>query len=222
MRNLERAWSEINAGLMAVVSYPACWLAPVPSAILVSRAVATTFALPQVVAIVVAAVIELLGLVTTHEWLIAREANHRHKRPFGSAGEGLAVFLVLVYFAVTEAFIVTLGEWRGWLFPGLSAVAVLSLNLRMMRHQRAEERAEARLRRSQRRSEIVNNADRKLNALVNAVNAHPGASYAEIGALVAQATGRKKPYSKAWVAARLARAGLRAGRSDGERREAGG
>ncbi len=202
-QELERYWSELNAKLVSVISYPACWLAPVPSAILVSQAVGRVFKLWPPVAWVVAAVIELLGLVTTHEWLIAREGNRRAGRGFGGAGELLAVALVLSYFAVTEAFIVTLGEWRGWLFPGLSAVAVLSLNLRMTRHVRAEERARRSAVRSAVRSVVVRSADPKLNALLNAVNAHPGASYAELGAAVAQAVGRTKPYSKAWVAAKL-------------------
>ena len=86
MNNLEK-----NA--VRVVAKLAPWLAPLPSAYFVARSAMIHLALPLPVAIVVAAIIETLGLATVHTALWAYDWNAHKRKTDPTAPTGLAVAL---------------------------------------------------------------------------------------------------------------------------------
>jgi hypothetical protein len=69
-----------EAVLVSVVGRVACWLTPLPSAVLVSRAAGQVFDLNDRWATVIAAVLELVGLVTSNLWLTAKEWNETKRK----------------------------------------------------------------------------------------------------------------------------------------------
>jgi hypothetical protein len=134
--------------IVSVVGRVACWLSPVPSAVLVSRAAEEVFGLSGVLAVVMAAVVELIGLVTSNLWLTAKEWNASKRKTDPAANERLALGLMTGYFVTTVALLLAFEvpnviETRNpvglaaLLFPGLSAVGVIALNERVVHHRRA-------------------------------------------------------------------------------------
>jgi hypothetical protein len=169
-----------EAVLVSIVGRVACWLTPLPSAVLVSRAAGRVFALSGWWSTVIAVVLELVGLVTSNLWLTAREWNANKRKSDPAANERLALVLVVSYFvtafllllAVELPPVIEMGEWTGLtalLFPGLSAVGVIALNERVAHFRRVAEVKANKRQRSGRRSGSVQN-DRSEAAKVDALN----------------------------------------------------
>jgi len=137
-----------EAVLVSIIGRLACWLAPLPSAILVSRAAVRVFALDGLWSVVIAAVLELIGLVTSNLWLTAKEWNQtRTRKGDPLANEALALGLMACYFvtafllllAVELPVLISTGNLTGLtalLFPVLSAVGVIALNERVTHYRR--------------------------------------------------------------------------------------
>ena len=135
--------------ITAVVGRLATWVAPLPSAVLVGRAVGQIFDLAGAWPAVMAGTVELIGLVTANLWLTAKEWNANKRKSDPSANERLALGLLLFYFVITLAILAVIEIPKVWdvipaevasltalLFPGLSAVAVMALNERMAQAKR--------------------------------------------------------------------------------------
>jgi uncharacterized membrane protein len=87
------------------------WLAPFPSAYFVARSAIVHLALPLPVAVVVAAIIETLGLATVHTALWAYDWNAHKRKTDPRAPVGLATALGLVYVVATLGLVVFLEVW---------------------------------------------------------------------------------------------------------------
>jgi hypothetical protein len=151
----------IEKNLVKLVAKLAPWLAPFPSAYFVARSSMIHLALPLPVAIVVAAIIETLGLSTIHSalWLADWNANKRKTDP--QAPVVVAVALGAVYLVATLGLVVFLEVWPGLatyapaLFPGLAIVGGVNLALisqqerreTVVQIQKAERKAARQIRR---------------------------------------------------------------------------
>jgi hypothetical protein len=153
-----------EAVLVSIIGRVACWLTPLPSAVLVSRAAGRVFDLDGWWSTVIAVVLELVGLVTSNLWLTAKEWNATKRKSDPPANERLALMLVATYFvtafllllAVELPVVIETGTWTGLtalLFPCLSAVGVIALNERVAHFRRVAEVDKKK--RSARRSRIV-------------------------------------------------------------------
>ena len=152
MNNLEK-----NA--VRVVSKLSPWLAPFPSAYFVARSALVHLDLPLPVAVVVAAIIETLGLATVHTALWAYDWNARKRKTDPSAPVGLAVTLSAVYVVATLGLVVFLEVWpflaiyAPVLFPALAVVGALNLAMISRQEQReAAVEAERALRQAERQA----------------------------------------------------------------------
>ena len=152
MNNLEK-----NA--VRVVSKLSPWLAPFPSAYFVARSALMHLDLPLPVAVVVAAIIETLGLATVHTALWAHDWNARKRKTDPSAPIGLAVTLSAVYVVATLGLVVFLEVWpflaiyAPVLFPALAVVGALNLAMISRQEQReAAVEAERALRQAERQA----------------------------------------------------------------------
>ena len=152
MNNLEK-----NA--VRVVSKLSPWLAPFPSAYFVARSALMHLDLPLPVAVVVAAIIETLGLATVHTALWAYDWNARKRKTDPSAPVGLAVTLSAVYVVATLGLVVFLEVWpflaiyAPVLFPALAVVGALNLAMISRQEQReAAVEAERALRQAERQA----------------------------------------------------------------------
>ena len=146
------------------------WLAPLPSAYFVARSAMVHLALPLSVAIVVAGIIETLGLATTHTALWAYEWNVHKRKTDPTAPVALAVALGVVYVIATLSLVVFLEVWpflavyAPAIFPALTVVGALNLALASRQEQReaavkaekSERKAESQSRRqSLRKADII-------------------------------------------------------------------
>jgi hypothetical protein len=138
MENLEK-----NA--IKVVAKLSPWLAPLPSAYFVARSAMVHLALPLSVALIVAAIIETLGLATVHTALWAHDWNTHKRKTDPSAPLGLAIALGGVYVAATLGLLIFLEVWpflavyAPAVFPALAVVG--ALNLAMISRQEQREAA---------------------------------------------------------------------------------
>jgi hypothetical protein len=138
MENLEK-----NA--IKVVARLSPWLAPLPSAYFVARSAMVHLALPLSVALIVAAIIETLGLATVHTALWAHDWNTHKRKTDPSAPLGLAIALGGVYVAATLGLLIFLEVWpflavyAPAVFPALAVVG--ALNLAMISRQEQREAA---------------------------------------------------------------------------------
>ncbi len=120
-------------------SLPGCrpgWLAP--SAYFVARSAMTHLALPLPVALIVAAIIETLGLATVHTALWAHDWNAHKRKTDPSAPLGLAIALGGVYVAATLGLLVFLEVWPflAVYAPAIFPAAVVgALNLALISRQ---------------------------------------------------------------------------------------
>jgi hypothetical protein len=147
--------------IVKLVAKLAPWLAPFPSAFFVARSAMVHLALPLPVAVVVAAILEFLGLATVHTALWAHDWNAQKRKTDPSAPTALAVALGVVYLVATLGLVVFLEVWpvlatyAPALFPVLAVVG--ALNLAMIAQQERREaaveaqKAEAREKRRARR-----------------------------------------------------------------------
>ena len=121
------------------------WLAPLPSAYFVARSAMAHLALPWPMAMLVAAIIETLGLATVHTALWAYDWNIQKRKTDPNAPLGLAVALGAVYLVATLGLVVFLEVWPSLaayapaLFPALAVVG--ALNLAMISRQEQRESA---------------------------------------------------------------------------------
>ena len=135
MNNLEK-----NA--IRVVAKLSPWLAPLPSAYFVGRSAMVHLALPLFVAIIVAAIIETLGLATVHTALWAYDWNTHKRKTDPRAPVGLAVVLGGVYVVATLGLVVFLEVWpflatyAPAIFPALAVVGAVNLALIAQQEQR--------------------------------------------------------------------------------------
>lgn len=194
--------------LVSIIGRLAVWLTPLPSAVLVSRSAVRVFELNGLWPWVIAGVIELIGLVTSNLWLTAKEWNRGKNKTDPQANELLAFGLMLSYFVTTGLLLlafeiprlVETGNIVGLtalLFPLLSAVGIISLNERILQHQRVSEKL-SRRKNVKVSSKVSNNTkfdtlirarqarkETRLNALVEFYNTNPNAGATE----AAQAVG---------------------------------
>ena len=138
MNNLEKNTIKVVAKLSP-------WLAPFPSAYFVARSAMLHLNLPLPVAVVVAAIIETLGLATVHTALWAYDWNAHRRKTDPGAPVALAVALGSAYVVATLGLVVFLEVWPALavyapaLFPALAVVG--ALNLAMISRQEQREAA---------------------------------------------------------------------------------
>ena len=158
------------------------WLAPLPSAYFVGRSAMVHLALPLPVAVIVAAIIETLGLSTVHTALWAYDWNAHKRKTDPAAPVPLSVALGGVYVVATLGLVVFLEVWPGLatyapaIFPALAVVGALNLALiarqelreAEVRTQRAEVKAARKARRPSVALQASNNKknDTNLDALL--------------------------------------------------------
>ena len=99
---------DLERSAVELVARSAPWLAPVPSAFFVARSGMEHLALPLVVAVTAAAIIETLGLATVHTALWLSEWNQVKRKSDPRAPTWLAVALVGAYLATTLGLVVAL------------------------------------------------------------------------------------------------------------------
>lgn len=146
-----------------VVARLAPWLAPAPSAYFVARSSMEHLALPLLVAIISAAIIETLGLSTVHTWLWLSDYNGSKRKSDPSAPVWMPAALGGVYLLTTIGLVVALEVWpllatyAPALFPLLAVVGAVNLALIAQQERREAgiqaQKAEARERRKSGRPE---------------------------------------------------------------------
>jgi len=160
----ENSMGTIEAILVSIVGRVACWLAPLPSAVLVAQATAGLFDLANIWGVVIAAVLELIGLVTSNLWLNAKEWNLTKRSGDPPANQGMALGLMIVYFVTAFALLsaieipqaIQTRDFTGLtalLFPVISIVGVLALNERVVQWHRVKAVEEDRAKKKQEREE---------------------------------------------------------------------
>ncbi len=121
------------------------WLAPFPSAFFVARSAMAHLDIPLPVAVVVAAIVETLGLASVHTWLWLSDWNTTKRKSDPEAPVSLAVFLGAVYLVTTIGLTVilevepALATYAPALFPILAVVG--AVNLALIAQQEQRERA---------------------------------------------------------------------------------
>jgi hypothetical protein len=157
------------------------WLAPLPSAYFVGRSAMVHLDLPLPVAVVVAAIIETLGLSTVHTALWAYDWNAHKRKTDPRAPVPLSIALSAAYFVATLGLVVFLEVWpllatyAPAIFPALAVVGALNLALIAQQEQRettvrvekAERRAARQVKRQEER-QVSNEpkSDRSLDTLL--------------------------------------------------------
>lgn len=137
--------NKLEKGLVEIVAKTAPWLAPFPSAYFVARSGIAHLALPVLVAIIVAAIIETLGIATVHTALWHADWNTHKRKSDPTAPTVLAASLAGVYFVTTIGLTVlleiapSLSTFAPALFPALAIVG--SVNLALISRQRQREEA---------------------------------------------------------------------------------
>jgi hypothetical protein len=135
----------IEKNLVKRVAKLAPWLAPFPSAYFVARSGMAHLALPLPVAIVVAAIIETLGLSAVHSALWLADWNATRRKTDPQAPILVAVGLGAVYLVATLGLVVFLEVWPSLatyapaLFPALAVVG--GVNLALISQQERREAA---------------------------------------------------------------------------------
>ncbi|MFC2030138.1 hypothetical protein ACFLWA_05355 [Chloroflexota bacterium] len=182
----------VEKNLVKLVAKLAPWLAPFPSAYFVARSGMVHLALPLPVAIVVAAIIETLGLSTVHSalWLADWNASKRKTDP--QAPVVVAMALGAVYLAATLGLVVFLEVWPGLatyapaLFPALAVVGGVNLALiSQQEHREAAVKTEKAERKAVRRAR--RQADRQPTSRVTSNLTPKAAGFADPTAKARQA-----------------------------------
>lgn len=111
------------------------WLAPIPSAFFVARSSIVHLALPWPVAVIVAAIVETLGLATVNIVLRMWEWNQTKRKIDPASPVGIGVALGVIYLVTTLGLIVALEVWPALatyapaMFPFLAVVGTVNLAL---------------------------------------------------------------------------------------------
>ena len=127
--------NHLEKSAVKIVSKIAPWLAPFPSAFFVARASQRHLALPVFVAVVVAAIIETLGIATVHTALWLADWNEHKRKSDPVAPVNVAVLLGVVYIISTIGLTVvleivpSLSVIAPALFPALAVVGAVNLAL---------------------------------------------------------------------------------------------
>lgn len=127
--------NSLEKSAVKIVAKVAPWLAPFPSAFFVARASIKHLALPLFVAIIVAAIIETLGIATVHTALWLADWNERRRKSDPGAPVNVAVLLGIVYIVSTIGLTVvleiipSLSIVAPALFPALAVVGAVNLAL---------------------------------------------------------------------------------------------
>jgi predicted transcriptional regulator len=175
----------IEKNLVKFVAKLAPWFAPVPSAFFVARSALVHLSLPLLVAIVVAAIIETLGLSTVHTALWAYDWNMHKRKTDPTAPVLLAIALGGVYVVATLGLVVFLEVWpflatyAPALFPALAVVGAVNLALISRQEQReadvesqkAEQRAQRQASRSVQKDVQADVQQRAQDAQIDVQNA---------------------------------------------------
>ena len=125
-----------------IVAKLAPWLAPVPSAYFVGRSSVRHLDLPIWVAVVVATVIETLGVVTVHNLLSMNEWNANKRKSDPAAPTWIAVILCATYLLTTitiTVFLETiprLATYAPVMFPLLALVGGVNIALLAQQEKR--------------------------------------------------------------------------------------
>ena len=157
------------------------WLAPLPSAYFVGRSAMVHLDLPLPVAVIVAAIIETLGLSTVHTALWAYDWNTHKRKTDPRAPVPLSIALSAAYVVATLGLVVFLEVWpflatyAPAIFPALAVVGALNLALIAQQEQREttvrvekDERKAARQVKRQEERQVSNEpkSDRSLDTLL--------------------------------------------------------
>lgn len=132
------------------------WIAPLPSAVFVQQAAARHLNSGEILAWIIAIVIETLGLTTTHTALAFHGWNKTHDKK-EQAPFGLAVILAVVYIVATLGLIGVLEALPGLnsyaplIFPVLAVVGAINLAMRGHHNQRVKAEVSAITEEKQRR-----------------------------------------------------------------------
>lgn len=132
--------TERNAVKIVAKTIP--WLAPVPSAYFVARSSMAHLALPWPIALVVALVIEALGLTCAFMASSFADWNHTKRKTDPAAPVIVALVLGAVYLATTLSLLAGLEAWPGLarympiVFPFLALVGTIALALIAQQEQR--------------------------------------------------------------------------------------
>jgi hypothetical protein len=155
--------NSMEKGALRVVARLSPWLAPFPSAYFVARSALVHLALPLPVAIIVAAIIETLGLSTVHTALWAYDWNTHKRKADPGAPVMLAIALGGVYVVATLGLVVFLEVWpflatyAPALFPALAVVGAVNLALISRQEQRE---ADVESQKAERRAQRQGSRDR--------------------------------------------------------------
>ena len=134
--------NHLEKNAVRIVAKLSPWLAPLPSAYFVARSAITHLALPLPMAVIVALIIETLGLATVHTALWAHDWNTHRRKTDPSAPLGLCIALGGVYVVATLGLVVFLEVWpllatyAPALFPALAVVGALNLAMISRQEQR--------------------------------------------------------------------------------------
>jgi hypothetical protein len=125
----------LEKNTVKLVAKTAPWLAPLPSAFFVARSAMAHLALPVPMAVIAAAIIELLGLSTVHAALWLSDYNASKRKIDPTAPTWIAVALGAVYVLATIGLVVALevapflATFAPAIFPVLAIVGAVNLAL---------------------------------------------------------------------------------------------
>lgn len=144
----------VEAIVVSVVGRLATWAALAPSAVMVARSASLRFDLDMWLSLCVAGAMETVGVAAAGQWLQAREWNAMHKKSKNHANDRLMLVLFVAYFIIVEAMIaafefphaLSTGDWWGFtamLLPGLSLIAIIVMNERIVHRIRTQKSLES-------------------------------------------------------------------------------
>jgi hypothetical protein len=147
----------LNFNIVRRVSTVTPWVAPIPSAFFVAHSAMSHLGTPLSIALILAAVIELLGLTSVHTWLRLSNWNLTKRKSESGAPTHLAVLLTLLYFGITLGMITLLevlpglSQYMPAITPFLTVIGALNLALLSQQEQReASVRSERKARKMER------------------------------------------------------------------------
>lgn len=169
----------IEKNAVKIVAKIAPWLAPFPSAFFVARSAVAHLDVPLLMAVVIAGIVETLGLASVHTWLWLSDWNSTKRKNDPAAPVNVAVSLGITYLVATVSLTVVLEVAPGLatyapiLFPVLAVVGAVNLALISQQEQKEvtvnlecqERKAKRQAGRSQKRQPAVQGDGEKVSAL---------------------------------------------------------
>ncbi len=171
--------NQIERNAVKIVAKIAPWLAPFPSAFFVARSAMAHLDVPLFMAVIIAGIVETLGLASVHTWLWLSDWNIVKRKSDPAAPVNVAVFLGVIYLVTTVSLTVvlevapSLSTCAPILFPVLAIVGAVNLALISQQEQkeavvnleRQERKAKRQAGRPQKRQPAVEVAGEKVSAL---------------------------------------------------------